>query len=157
MSKIYTGCAILAVGVIGFAAGEHYANNNETTILPNNPSALTTTTLGSIASETTALALPANFFDTTGIDCSDTTRTITVDERARIGATLSILKAMEMNIPGSTSTDLPTEVVYPFVQKIAQASGHPELDTNVELDNFPAGSYVVPTGCTNSVIGTFIP
>lgn len=159
MSKIYTGCAIVAAGFLGFAVGEHVAKNNETTVIPSNPNAPTTTALGVIANETTTTiaVLPANFFDTLGIDCSDTTRTIVIDERARIGATLSLLKAIDIDIPGSTSAILPPDAVYPFAKKIAQASGYPELDTNTELDNFPAGTYTVPTGCTNTVIGTFIP
>jgi len=164
MNKYTVALVALTTGfVAGNLASEKdifsITNQDKMTVLPTLPNGETVTTLGSLANEssTTLATITGGYFDTLGIDCSDNTTKISVDERARIGATLSLLKAIDVNIAGANSRSLPTESVYPFVKKIVAASGHPELSSNEELDNIPAGEYTVPTECINNETGLFIP
>lgn len=162
MSAIKIACGL----AIAFGAGaivsnpdilDSLSNKDKVAVQPTTPNEQTTSTIGNIAANTSTTMLPLVNFDTASINCSEKTTLIIIDERARAGANLSILKAIDANVAGATSSQLPVEVVYPFVQLIAEANSHPEMDSPVELDNFPAGVYTIPVSCSLNGGSVFIP
>ncbi len=162
MSAIKIACGLAAAFGLGAVVSnpdilDSFSNNDKMTVQSTVPGEQPVTTIGNIAANTSTTIIPLLNFDTASIDCSERTTVISVDERARAGANLSILMAIDANIPGATSRKLPVEVVYPFVKLIAIENAHPELDLEVELDNFPAGIYTVPVSCSLKGGAVFIP
>ena len=95
-----------------------------------------------------------DFTSIPGLDCIGPVVPISVDARADIGTTTSLLKAIELNRPGSSATQMDQATVYALARAVAALNGHPELVSPTQLDDFPYGTYNIPTNCTaNSTSG----